>query len=125
MLKFFLAIAVAMTVQAGTLRADAKANDPSTYILFLHTGAAAGHDTAKVVTAVTSALLKAGYSLRAPDTERDIVGGPGVDYFDDGDAQAAAEVAKAVNSAAGADFKLAPRLQRAKTPSHYIGIWLF
>lgn len=125
MLPFVFALAVALAAGPGASRAIAQPADPSSYILFLHIGTAdKGQDTSGVVNSVTAALLKAGYSLRAPDADRDVVGGPGVDYFDDADANAAAEVANTINTAEP-NLKLKPRRQRAKTPPHYIGIWLF
>jgi hypothetical protein len=69
--------------------------------------------------------VKAGYSVRKPDNDRDEVGGPGVDYFDDNASGVAQTIADIVNDAMPDRKKIAPRRQRVKNPPYYIGIWLF
>jgi hypothetical protein len=70
--------------------------------------------------------------VRAPDNQRDVVGGPGVDYFDDSALDVAQDVANTVNETfeklwgqVADDRKLKPRRQRVKNPPTYLGVWLF
>src|SRR5262249_55439573 len=100
--------------------------DNSIYILFVHAGAPPSvPDAQSRLLAVLKELVKAGYSVRKPDSERDTVGGPGVDYFNDNDLAAAQAVADIVNAALSDRPKIAPRRQRVNNPPHYLGVWLF
>jgi hypothetical protein len=116
----------ALAATAATGRAVAQQPDNSSYILFLHAGAPTDiHDADSLLLVVLQGLVKAGYSVRKPDNERDAVGGPGVDYFNDNDLAAAQDVANIVNDAMPNRKKLAPRRQRVNNPPHYLGVWLF
>lgn len=119
-----LAAIAASAVAAGAV---AQQTDNSSYIVFLHAGAPPDlHDANERLVAVLSGLAKAGYSVRKPDSDRDLVGGPGVDYFNDNDLAAAQAVANIVNVAMpDRKEKLAPRRQRINNPPHYLGVWLF
>src|SRR5262249_37266059 len=102
-------------------RGDSGPN--SRYIVFIHYGGG----TLDQAQRVAIDLVKRGYVVRKPDSQRDTVGGPGIDYFSAQDAAPAAEVATIVNGLLGSseDKKLKPRLQRIKNPPGYIGVWLF
>ena len=103
---------------------ESRAN--SRYILFIHTGGGPENLVGNLVQNVLTALLKEGYSVRKPDNQRDAVGGPGVDYFDDEDGRKAQEVADIVNSILPSTLRrLEARRQRAKNPPGYLGVWLF
>jgi hypothetical protein len=92
-------------------------------IVFIHTHGQPV-DSDKVVP-VLKALLQAGFSVRKPDTDGDLVGGPGVDYFSEDDQPAAEEIADVVNKARPDDApKLKPRRETSKHPPHYFGVWL-
>jgi hypothetical protein len=125
-LRHLAALLVLLASPAG----EAEQADKSSYILFVHTGADAKvKDVDDKVRSVLTSLLKAGYSVRKPDTDRDVVGGPGVDYFNDGDKDTAEDVAKIVNETYQAmqlgDVVLRARLQKIPNPPHYFGVWLF
>jgi len=109
----------------------APARDNSRFVVFIHTG---GNEKAddKSIREIAVALLGKRYVVRAPDKERDEVGGPGVDYFADTGRDAAQEVADVVNEKLkrlgllpDENKKLKPRLQRQKNPPGYLGVWLF
>jgi hypothetical protein len=122
---FTLLAALAATATAAG--AVAQQPDNSSYILFVHAGAPPDvHDAEARLLEILKGLVKAGYSVRKPDDDRDVVGGPGVDYFNDNDLAAAQAVADIVNVAMpDRQKKIAPRRQRANNPPHYLGIWLF
>jgi hypothetical protein len=117
----------ALAASATAVTAVAQQADNSRYILFLHAGAPPDvHDANAHLLAVLNGLRKAGYLVRKPDSDRDDVGGPGVDYFDDNDLAAAQAVADIVNAAMpDSPKKIAPRRQRVKNPPYYLGVWLF
>ena len=128
LLATILAPAVALS-QTSQMKGD-QGFDPRQYVLFLHTGPLDPTDIK--VTQLASALARRGYLVRSPDGQADEVGGPGVDYFVDADAKAAADVAATVNAtlpdlgiAADDTNKLAPRRQTAKNSPGYLGVWLF
>jgi len=103
-----------------------KAPENSRYILFIHTGGGPEKSADDLVPRILKELLKNGYSVRKPDDQRDEVGGPGVDYFDEKDENKAKEVASLVNSILPANLRrLEARRQRVKNPSGYLGVWLF
>ncbi|HEX8164203.1 MAG TPA: hypothetical protein VF601_00255 [Beijerinckiaceae bacterium] len=101
------------------------------FVIFVHTGPRAPDDIA--VKQIAAALSRKGYLVRAPDKQQDIVGGPGVDYFDDSALKTAQDVADTVNEQlqkldppVDEKKKLKPRPQRAtKNPPSYLGVWLF
>jgi hypothetical protein len=104
--------------------------DASKFVLFLHSGPWPPDD--RVVKLIAGALAQRGFLVRAPDNQKDEIGGPGVDYFDGVALAAANDIAAIVNNALvqlGVNVpdnkKLKPRLQRAKTPPTYLGVWLF
>jgi hypothetical protein len=98
----------------------------SRYILFIHTGGAPENSDVGLIPEILSVLLRNGYSVRKPDDQRDEVGGPGVDYFDEKDQDKAKELANLVNSVLPASLKrLDARRQRVKNPPGYFGVWLF
>jgi hypothetical protein len=107
------------------------ARDNSRFVVFIHAGGKDGADD-KAIREIAVALLGKRYVVRAPDRERDEVGGPGVDYFAEAARDAAQEVAdtvneklKSLNLLPDETKKLKPRLQRLKNPPGYLGVWLF
>ena len=120
-----------LQAQPAQQQQQQQATKESKFVLFVHTGPRAPDDLA--VKQIAAALSRKGYLVRAPDNQQDIVGGPGVDYFDPAAAQTAEEVAGTVNEmlqkvAPPPDDskKLKPRLQRGtKNPPGYLGVWLF
>lgn len=106
--------------------------DNSQFVVFLHGG---GYDTTKFddkgLRQIGAILVKKGYVVRAPDMDRDQVGGPGVDYFSDEALTAAQDVANTVNAELknrkllndGKELKA--RRQNVKNPPGYLGVWLF
>jgi hypothetical protein len=104
--------------------------DKSQFVVFIHAGPKL--PDAKEIKQIAVALLQKGYLVRAPDSQQDKVGGPGVDYFDDSALGMAQDVADTVNETFGRlgvqvadDKKLKPRRQRVKSPPTYLGVWLF
>lgn len=104
--------------------------DASQFVVFIHAGPKSPDD--EEIKQIAVALFRKGYLVRAPDNQRDKVGGPGVDYFDDAAVDMAQDVADTVNDMfdklgiqAADDKKLKPRRQRTKTPPLYLGVWLF
>jgi hypothetical protein len=106
--------------------------DNSKFVVFIHGGSATGTVDDRTLKEIAVSLLGKRYVVRAPDAERDEVGGPGVDYFSDYARDAAQDVADTVNTKLRElklltdDGKaLKPRLQRLKNPPGYLGVWLF
>jgi len=117
----------------------------SRFVIFIHAGgipddaAKKSEGGAKIseddrVKEIAVTLVRKQYTVRVPDQDRDRVGGPGVDYFDDGAKAAAEDVANTVNAALKAlklldekDEKkaLKPRRQFLRSPPNYLGVWLF
>jgi hypothetical protein len=101
------------------------------YVVFIHCGPKKADDP--VVKGVAIMLAKKGYSVREPESDQDVVGGPGVDYFDDQSRTKAEDVANAVNDYLGGltppqdpARKLKVRRQVVKSSSStYLGVWLF
>src|SRR5271166_4926036 len=104
-----LAVAADLWVPMAGAQLQAQ-QQVATNIVFIHT---AGQPIdGDAVVAVLKALLQAGYSLRKPDTDGDVVGGPGVDYFYDDDLPAAQSIADIVNrTRPDTARKLTPRRQ--------------
>ena len=107
-----------------------ETRDPKQFVVFIHAGPKLPDD--KEIKQIAVALFQRGYLVRAPDNQRDVVGGPGVDYFDDSALDMAQDVANTVNETFGKlwgqvadDKKLQPRRQRVKNPPTYLGVWLF
>jgi tetratricopeptide (TPR) repeat protein len=99
----------------------ARAPDNGRFTLFIH----GGGEAADTIDVVERSLQQKGYAVRAPDDQRDAVGGPGVDYFSDGDKAAAQEVAVAINALLPSGHPpLKPRRQKVKNPAGYLGVWL-
>jgi hypothetical protein len=94
-------------------------------VLFIHCGPKTADDPA--VRKIAVKLASSGYSVREPEEDQDKVGGPGVDYFAPNAAGDAQKIADLVNEllAPGPDRQLKPRLQSAKNPSNYFGVWLY
>jgi hypothetical protein len=115
---FFVGLSLLVPLQT---RADTGPN--SRYIVFIHYGGG----TSEQAQTVAADLARRGYVVRRPDTQRDTVGGPGVDYFSKQDASRAAEVASIVNGSLrlSGNQRLQPRLQSIKNPPGYLGVWLF
>ena len=112
----FVALVAAMPMSV------AAQNDNNRFVVFIHAGGGSPETTQQVA----RALVKEGFIVRQPDNQRDTVGGPGVDYFSQQDAAGAARVASIVNAAMSQSPPgLSPRLQRAKNPPGYLGVWLF
>ena len=99
------------------------------YVVFIHCGPKNADDP--VVKQIAIMLAKQGYSVREPEDYRDVVGGPGVDYFDDQAKAKAEEIAKVVNDYLAGVMppvprKLTARRQTVKSSSStYLGVWLF
>jgi hypothetical protein len=119
----------AFTLLAALAATAAAAGEPdnSIYILFIHAGAPPDvHDADARVLEVLKGLVKARYSVRKPEADRDVIGGPGVDYFNDNDLATAQAVADIMNAAMpDRPKKIAPRRQYVNNPPHYLGVWLF
>jgi hypothetical protein len=101
----------------------------SQFVVFIHAG-----DSSKindqVLREIGILLVKKGYVVRTPDRERDLTGGPGVDYFSSFARDAAQDVADTINARVqqllpNEKMKLEPRLQRINNPPTYLGVWLF
>lgn len=118
----------------GAQQVGAQTSDNSKYFLFIHAGPLEPND--ERVRSIAYALVERGYSVRAPDRDVDFVGGPGVDYFDDGAKAKAEDVANIVNEEIekmvqsrrieGSSIrKLVARRQNVKNPAVYLGVWLF
>ena len=131
MWRFGLVVALCCPGAVLAQQAGSPARDNSKFAVFIHGG---GNDKAddKAIREIAVALLGKRYVVRAPDKDRDEVGGPGVDYFADSARDAAQEVADIVNDKLkdlkllpDEGKKLKPRLQRQKNPPGYLGVWLF
>jgi len=107
--------------------AQAQQSGPSAdlRVLFIHSGPKTADDPA--VKKIAVKLASSGYSVREPEEDQDKVGGPGVDYFAPNAAGDAQKIADLVNEllAPAPDKQLKPRLQSAKNPSNYFGVWLY
>jgi hypothetical protein len=107
-----------------------QTSSPFAYVVFIHCGPKKADDPA--VKQIALLLAIKGYSVREPENDQDVGGGPGVDYFDDQAQPKAEEVAKVVNEyLAGLtppqdpNKKLKARKQTVKSSSTYLGVWLF
>jgi hypothetical protein len=126
-LIFLILIMVSMPLTARGLDSAPPA-DPSRFVLFIHAGGAASESDRKLVNTIAISLAKRGYVVRAPDDERDDVGGPGIDYFSETERPTAEDIANTVNSVSAelkGSVKVEPRRQSGKNPPGYIGVWLF
>ena len=123
---FLTVVLVFIPLTAGALDNPPPA-DAGRFVLFIHAGGAAEGDR-KLIDIIAISLAKRGYVVRAPDNERDEIGGPGVDYFAEAESSAAQDIANTINSASAelhGSVKVEPRLQHGKNPPGYIGVWLF
>ena len=77
MLTRVLGILFIASWAVASTQADAQPGPNSRYIVFIHYGGGSPDNAQRVALA----LAKLGYVVRKPDNQRDIVGGPGVDYF--------------------------------------------
>jgi len=106
------------------------------FIVFIHTGSVPPNNM--LVKQIAGTLVANGFLVRAPDDDKNLEYGPGVEYFDDSARAKAEEVAKAVNEVfAKADLaKLgiskdrvgkitARKLNIKSNPPSYLGLWLF
>ncbi len=107
----------------GRQQGGPPVRDNSTFVVFIHAGGKDYVDE-KSVREIAVALLGKRFVVRAPDKERDEVGGPGVDYFAKSAREAAQEVAntvndklKSLNLLTDETKALKPRLQRLKESS--------
>ena len=113
---FFVALLAAMPISGSA------ETDNNRFVVFIH----AGGGSQEAAQQVALALGKEGFVVRRPDNQRDTVGGPGIDYFNQQDAGGAARAASIVNAAMPRGSRNLPtRLQRAKNPPGYLGVWLF
>jgi hypothetical protein len=120
----FVAFSVAAVDDALEHALGQAPKDASRYVLFVHTGAGKAPSDPNLTMAL-NALARGGYLVRATDEYRDIVGGPGVDYFDLDDKPGAENVANTLNAARPGMPALAPRLQKIRNPKGYLGVWLY
>jgi hypothetical protein len=120
---------IALLTNPLVARGDSERSPPTDaqrFVLFIHAGP--NLDSQRdLVKKIAIQLARRGYLVRPPDNDRDVVGGPGVDYFLDADRAAADDIAAVVNSLLpqGAGRGLQPRPQKINNPRGYIGIWLF
>ena len=103
---------------------------PFAYVLFIHCGPKKADDP--VVKDIAILLARKGYSVREPESDQDLGGGPGVDYFDEQAKTKAEEVANVVNEYLAHRTppqdpakQLKARRQTVKSSSTYLGVWLF
>jgi hypothetical protein len=90
--------------------------------LFLHTGVSKGRAVPEVE-AIKKALAADGYTVLGVDDKTDAYG-PGIDYFNDADKQAAESIAKALTSLLPGNPTAIPvRKQSAQNRAGTIGIW--
>src|SRR4051794_2355374 len=102
--------------------------NPFKYVIFIHCGPRKAEDPA--ITELVVLLAKQGYSVREPESDQDLGGGPGVDYFDDQSRERAEEIATTVNEYLAKltpkpTGKLVARKQNVKNSPTYLGVWLF
>jgi hypothetical protein len=127
-LLLVLALCLPAPLHAQMQLGGAPQTDSKKFVVFIHTGPTAPDDPK--IKQIAISLLQKGYLVRAPDGQRDQVGGPGVDYFDASAASSAQDVAKTVNEllpkmGIALQKPLMPRLQQVKNPPGYLGLWLF
>ena len=111
------------------LAAQTNQSSDFKFIVLMHAGPKLPDDES--IRQITGILVRSGYVVRAPDNERDLVGGPGVDYFSDAALPAAKQLADLLNAwlsklQQGAALKpLNPRKQNVNNPANYFDVWLF
>jgi len=108
------------------------------FIVFIHTGSVPPNNM--LVKQIAGTLVTKGFLVRAPDDDKNLENGPGVEYFDDSARAAAEEVAKAVNEVfakppadlakLGLSQNKLPKITARKltiksNPPSYLGLWLF
>jgi hypothetical protein len=102
--------------------------NPFKYVVFIHCGPRKADDPA--ITDLVVLLARKGYSVREPESDQDLGGGPGVDYFDDQSRERAEEIASIVNDYLAKltpkpTRRLVARKQTVKNSPTYLGVWLF
>jgi len=95
---------------------------PTFYALFVHYGSQSPVNAD--VSQLISRLRNVGFRVLGTDRERDVQGGPGVDFFRDEDEAAAKKIAELVNDWRGTPT-IKARRQKVKNPPGFIGVWLF
>lgn len=124
-------VAILLLLVPLPLAAQTVQSNEAKYIVFIHTGPVSpDHPSVRQIAGI---LVRSGnYVVRAPDNDRDLVGGPGIDYFSDAALPAATQLAASLNELLskiklqGPEQKpLKPRKQSAKNPANYLGVWLF
>jgi hypothetical protein len=119
-----LLISIAMFLLSGGSAAPQSTYQRSGDVVFIHCGPES--PDSPIVQRITKALVNDGFLVREPETDQDLVGGPGVDYFDSGSKEKADAIARLVNSILGPDKpQLTARYQRVRNPSYYYGVWLY
>jgi hypothetical protein len=125
-MKIWHRVALLIMLPVGLSAMDVNSPPPDNanrYILFIHSGGGKSGDD---LTRVVSALAQRGYLVRPPDSQRDDVGGAGIDYFAESDKGVAQDIADVVNDLLyKGEAKVHPRLQRIRNPTGYIGVWLY
>jgi hypothetical protein len=115
---------VALNATQTTGAVGTAGGDARRFRLYLHT-AKQPKDT---IAAITDALGKAGYTIQGAEDDADTDGGAGVDYFNDADSAAAANIAKIVSGAFAVakdrPQAVSARRQRLYNPIGVLGIWL-
>jgi len=99
------------------------------FVVFIHAGDGSIKD--QDLREIGALLVKKGYVVRAPDRERNVKWGPGVDYFSSFAREAAEDVADTVNEQLLAmkllpdeKQRLRPRLQLRPNLPVYLEVWL-
>lgn len=109
---------------------SAQTQQSGEFVVFIHAGGGSIND--QDLREIGALLVKKGYVVRAPDRERNVKGGPGVDYFSSFAREAAQDVADTVNEQLLAmrllpdeKQRLRPRLQlRPNNLPVYLEVWL-
>jgi hypothetical protein len=127
---YLLLLLLAPSVLSAQQQSSGAPERNSQFVVFIHAGGGDIND--RSLREIGAMLVRKGYVVRAPDRERDEIGGPGVDFFSTFARDAAQDVADTVNAGLQAlkllpdeKKKLQPRLQRVNNPPGYLGVWLF
>jgi hypothetical protein len=122
--------AVKAQLQARASAEKAICIENASYNLFIHAGQS---PSPELMLSIKNALAEKGYTVRAEiDSDRNQQFGPGVEYFDDSAATAAANVANIVNGVftemnipRDDNQKLKARRINVTNPPRWLGVWLF
>jgi hypothetical protein len=109
---------------------SAQTRQPGEFVVVIHAGGGSIDD--QNLREIGALLVKKGYVVRAPDRERNVKGGPGVDYFSSFAREAAEDVADTVSEGLlamrlppDAKQRLKPRLQlRPSNLPIFLEVWL-